>query len=1132
MKTVPSLIASSTVGAAAVGLAFGQPHPSERPAPTKRSASDYDAYHTAYTPSYSQPPPSSIVNTPIQEDPSAPSSIQPHIRDYFSSASAHAHAQYNENEGEKRVPSWRNGDIADHMPEDRKGSISSRNSWMRRLSLIVPSHHSSPRSSIGPDSPSITFSYGSGAPILSANTGPVHTQPNKLVKRAPSSKGASRHSSSRPGSIHRVPTLRRPATSHQRSVTLQQQYQDEEPRSVPRTSFHDDAPAPVIMGSDLPAPGSLWHPYFESRTTRLAKDRPSTDAVELSNDGFYSTSKRIHMPDRTSPPTLMKPEMVRTATSARPKTRKRGATISVDHAISHPGFEHHPEEPPQMETEHKRKPRPSMSINFAAPTWMNRAGSLRVRKRRESGHSIDKLANAVLPDPPAPPARASTSHGNLENINGHKTQADSTLANFHFEGFDMSGRPLQHTRPFTPLGHDRMSPLPQISRLSSFHIDYAAMSTRTPSDCSQLMQSSTRVSSTNSQPVPRDVTDSRARPLSSHPVVLHQTLPRRVSELVSDRGSTLIGADDIKNFINVEDEEIDFQSDTAYDSYRTGATGSLRARSTPLDSMFDESPPSSGSRSKIADFHEMALMSAFRNPDELNKPAEETTPMKKRNRGEDDFIIAPIREITEPSNTDAITSSPPAFRTQAQTPRRVSNGTSIEVDDDEDWTKDDDSFGMSTSLYPPGSPFSGQRTGRLPSNDGASSRTFGDNLSIEERPKNVFDWSETQAYDRQANTGSIPRPGTVHGGQGGDSRLGRASSRNRPAALHIRSQSVPAVPEVDGQREPKVTSKFGTWGLGAKGVSEDWDNDFDFDCSEIDEGSGLPALVKTPMHVPPAIQASQANVVGHVGQIREVCLLVDDLKRLRGLAREKGLIHGPSADKWREAEGIIALAIPDEEDPTLSPPQSPSAYSRKTASRSGHRKSMTLDSLEESHDGPAKLPKALEPRRQSILNMEDDIFGAALPKASSLEPRPALGPIQGKRHHSHMDSTEVARSVMENIHQHRTASDPTVNRCSTPGNKMPFDTTSLRDLVQRANALTRALSEIIRKADGLTSSPSRDHREKRDSSPAFTRVFTEPKTTPANKIPRSQSSNSMLNGSIHSSPARTLSEQLQMMTVS
>jgi len=121
---------------------------------------------------------------------------------------------------------------------------------------------------------------------------------------------------------------------------------------------------------------------------------------------------------------------------------------------------------------------------------------------------------------------------------------------------------------------------------------------------------------------------------------------------------------------------------------------------------------------------------------------------------------------------------------------------------------------------------------------------------------------------------------------------------------------------------------------------------------------------------------------------------------------------------------------------------------------------------------------------------------------------------------------------MEHIHNHREISDPIISEAAsqTP-TKMPFDTTSLRDLVQRANILTRKLSEIIRKADGSFQSPARTPQQDVDSSPAFTRVFAEPLVSPPNHLVRTHSNNSMLNGSIDSSPTRRLGQRMHMMAV-
>jgi len=278
-------------------------------------------------------------------------------------------------------------------------------------------------------------------------------------------------------------------------------------------------------------------------------------------------------------------------------------------------------------------------------------------------------------------------------------------------------------------------------------------------------------------------------------------------------------------------------------------------------------------------------------------------------------------------------------------------------------------------------------------------------------------------------------------------------------------------------------------------------------------------------------------VVGHVGQIREVCLLVEDLKRLRLLGREKDLLNGPSARLWKEAEGIIALAVPDEEDAALSPPHSPSYketlddrfVDQGSDAEAISRPEAPFEVLDRHGRPTGYVYDGNTVRRRSVFLPDDDIFGAGSivnsPSKDHLRP-----PANGSPRYSGMKtSAEYARNVMETMHQHRSTSDPFLHEMTTQAaNKMPFDTTSLRDLVHRASVLSRTLSDLIRKADG---SPSPEAFPQPDSSPAFTRVFTDPAASPPNHLPRSQSNNSVLSGSMDASPARSLGQRIHLMTV-
>lgn len=1139
------LVASSTVGVAATGLVFGQPTSTPtRPASNKRKATEYDAQHRSFSSPLVRPATSSVISTPLRGPVSASSPIQPSdAADYRFASHSNAFVDTPINRSRRVGSESRFGEtlaIQGPASEEQKDSISSRGSWMRRLSIIPTSHHGSPGSSVGSDSPSLTCSHGFAAHVPPSGSSPAHLQPNKLVKRTASVRGLNGNSPSRPASNQRIPTLRRPATSHQRSVTLQQQYRDDEMKLPSTPSDHEDHPVTIINEFAPSVRRTFWRPYFEAHPTRLAKERPSTVSNATGIDSFYSTSARVPLPNGSALPTLMKPSMIEGFTTLN-KVRNRYSVAGVEGHVQSPDFDSSGVHTSDQEF-HKR-PRQSISLHFSSPTnWISKSNSLRISMVREFGRGNGhRTASAPIS---ATPARAATSHG------GHNHRRGDILdPSIYQEDFPELSHPEHSKDHFqTNVHYNRArgisSPLPPISRLSSFNLDLSGLHISSSSNSHHGTHMSP-TSPDNIRPISRSTSDGRFKALTSHPVVVHQQFPPRLSELnASDRGSTLVGSDsDAKGFASGEDDEMDFQSDTAYDSYRTGATASLRARNATLDSMFDESPPSSGARSKISEFHEMALISAFRNTDDSIVEEDEgmVTPIKSRRRFNEDTYSTPIRQSIETATEDIVPSSPPSFCLATREFSRLSLGD--DDDEEEDWTRDDDSIALRNSLSPPTSSINSQRVSKAlcaaladVTDTGASVRNGG---QIQERPRSVFDWSEPHMHEKVDIMGNCPRPSTVHGKQGMDSRGGRAAGRSRPTALHVRSQSVPVVPDIGGHRESKVAPKFGTWGLGAKNVSEDWDNDFEFDNMDTDEGNGqLSTGNSVAMLVPPAIQASQANVVGHVGQIREVCLLVEDLKRLRSLAREKGILDGPSADKWREAEGIIALAIPDEEDETLSPPQSPSTLSRERGHQSNHRTTMSIDSTDRNgfenediqENGHDDLYHNFQSRRQSVFSPDDDIFGSALPSVSVEETRSTKNT---RRYHAGKDTTEIARSVMENMHQHRASSDPihstVVN--DTP-DKMPFDTTSLRDLVQRANALARALSEIIRRADGITQSPNRSPHFERDSSPAFTRVFSDPLASPPRSMMhRTQSNNSVLSATIDSSPTRNLGQRMQMMTV-
>ncbi|TVY36287.1 hypothetical protein LOCC1_G008235, partial [Lachnellula occidentalis] len=1156
MKTIPSLVASSTVGIAAAGLALGKPERTTpaRPSSKKRKAgdlADFDEHRDAYSSPASRAGTSSAMSNPPERKvrQRAQTSLNP-----LSHRPRPLTAQLEavNNSGGKRNSIVRHGEVLSSPVEHAEGavrrdSVSSRGSWIRRLSLIPSSYSISPRSSVGPDSPSIAASHGSAALILSdPASSPAQLPPNKLVKRATSRRDDTGFLS-RSGSKSQVPTLRRPATSHQRSVTLQEQFRNETRKqdSVLQTP---SSPARTTPSSHFNTPERItWRPFLEARPTRLTKEKMSGKSSDGNVQGLQSTSKRV-VPDETTRPTLMKPAEINAAKSTGTVFFDEDGLPFDDSAVEEDLVNGDSNILPSTELprEPQKIARRALSMNFGSPTsWISRSGSLRGSKRNADGRS-GGVRYASAPVSTMPTRSIVSAHGSSSNR--HRLIMDPTV----FQKQPLSPTELPSPKDpfassFQARSRNNSSPLPPLSRLSSFNVDLARLGLSSSSSSAHRRSPTSPSLQPNSTDTSVSSTGHVSPNLSNF--ASHTPKPSRTSQATDQ---TFVGSDtDTKGFTSGEDEDLDFQSETVFDSLRSGATGSIRSRHTPLDSMFDESPPSvnGNPKTKRLSIHEMLGNGGF--SEGHNRIIEEdegmSTPVKGPRFSQEEGFETPVRHVSLDSN--GIPSSPPSFSLATKEFTRMSLD---DAEDDEDWTRDDENMAMSSQLSPPSSSLNSRRVS--PSFRAAladlthSASTNGSsapNTVRPERPKsNLFDWSEPSSAEKLDYMGNTARPKTAHVKQLADGRGGRAIGRRGPTPLHVRSQSVPVVPDNAGQREhAKLTPKFGTWGLGAKGVSEDWDNDFEFEGTSFDnaeDGDGDIKMEGSGMLVPPAIQASQASVVGHVGQIREVCLLVEDLKRLRLLAKEKGLMAGISAPLWKEAEGIIALAVPDEEDLTLSPPHSPSSVITDRESSNDDDGDSVLDvELSIKPESPYELLtrngrstglvyNGGTVRRKSVFSPDDDIFGAvnnSSPTRDHLRPPPTL-----TRPSSIKSASNVARSVMETMHQHRATSDPLLKEMAAQSSeKMPFDTTSLRDLVHRASLLSRTLADLIRKSDGR--SPSPDASPQRESSPAFTRVFTDPMASPPKNLPRSQSNNSILNGSIDSSPTRSLGQRMHMMTV-
>jgi hypothetical protein len=988
-----------------------------------------------------------------------------------------------------RRPPAKQGDscLAVPIAEDPRDSVSSNGSWIRRLSIRPMSQHGSQRSSFGPDSPSI-FSFGSAAPILPASRELPQLPPNKLVKRAPGTGSDDAGLSKRRGSRAQM-TLRRPATSHQRSATLQHQLNVEELPPLPKFSLdqenrpraktlggHQQKPASGPAGGERSRWKSFWHGRLAYGGTKPSPLK-STEGP-LPNKRVRLEPHQYHQVYLVGPDQIVMDGPYETGHSSPqeyespPLTNNDSTRRVVDNRQD------------SAETTPSKPPKRSVSMQFTSPThWISKTGSLRRRKRgNDANGSKRNVSTAYVDGIDTRPGSKSVTDNNARK-GGEVSQAEADLAAIF--------RPPE-------MSHSLPSPLPPLSRLSSFHIDAKRLGSPSPS------------SGEPNETVPSPTTSIRVASNTSHTRMF-------------ERASTVGSSEYHRGFTSGDDDDTDFKTDTPFDSFRTVASGRKRVLDSSLESMFDDSPPSTAgnnNKPKRLSIQEI-LGPSFDGGNQIMEEDESApTPIRATyEEFEADFRAASIE------GDDKFIRSPTVFQFPAD-----ANDCRLSLDDDDDDDDDDmewkkqDEMEVYNHLSPPssmnsrrGSPNIRATLGSI--NGNAQSDVHFDFAS--ERPRStVFDWTEPPVHDKREKNGFVHRPKTVHGKQELDIRGGRSASRKGPVAAHVRSQSVPVVP--DPTDTAKSTSKFGTWGLGQKNVSEDWDNDFEFE--EEDDRSvtalgGEKSEHRFSMLVPASIQAAQPTVKAHSGQIRELSLLVNDLKRLCRLGREMNMLNSSSAQLWHEAEGIIALASPDEDaeggDTNNTEGSDFAAFGERY--------------IETGFDGSSLDAPISPPRRRSAFMPDDDIFGTWDITDGTVRgdrPKTPDNPI------AEPHSTSVARSVMESMHTRRVKSDveaaDNVNGEERSNGKLNFDTNSLKELVKRAGDLRDSLSELVRREDHITQSPVRTPKHTRaDGSPAFTRVFDDPSTSPTRRL--TNHNKPALNSA---SPSNGISRRMQMMTVS
>jgi hypothetical protein len=526
--------------------------------------------------------------------------------------------------------------------------------------------------------------------------------------------------------------------------------------------------------------------------------------------------------------------------------------------------------------------------------------------------------------------------------------------------------------------------------------------------------------------------------------------PKRHSIAASDPSSTVIGSDDTRVFTSGDEYETDIMTDY-WDSIRTRETSGGGLKGLHIETMFDKAG-SRLSNEEVTTLEDLLPRGTFASRLEQETPLfpDSLVPSVAQVRLNDESWISEGDEEAA-SMIGALPGEPNGPPAQSTLPGSLSNPPA--------------GHAASSSVNPqPSSPVA---------------------ESYMSQKMNIFDWSEQARPDRDA-ADTEARPRTMHGKQSGVDRGSRAACRKVPSSIHLRSQSVPVARELPTNESRQPSGKFGTWGLGSKGVSEDWDSDFDFDDSEEpaasnDSKSSEPEVAPQSMMVPKAILERQASLRGQFGQVQELTLLVEELKRLRHQASVLDLVTGPSSELWKEAEGIVNLATIDDDEDRRSPPGSPSSLtfsfddsddegvSSASKRNSDHSWRGGLQQNTESHSIPPNQSKANQPGGswQSNAQHETRLYNPTLGQLSKNSPR--------------------SKSVLDILQPSRHTEDSSLAPAPRT-QKLPFDTQSLRDLVVRAGVVTRALKEVIRKAEGVDSSP----QDVFPSDPPFRRIFDQP----------------------------------------
>lgn len=919
-------------------------------------------------------------------------------------------------------------------------------SWLRRLSIV--SFQSDSPLTNSPVTPSFN---GSVSPILPR---PVsqHRAPNKLVKRPSTRRSHATtplfvNTAVSPGSA-----LRRPATSYQRSETMRLQ--------TPITPDFDSRFSEQFPRADFPAIEEFefqsqhdWKPFLLPKAQGFSEKlsrRLSTATAPISQGVRRLISDSDALPALISATTIMNKTGVPQDAPAEPVQFRNPFQAPVENTGSRPLPASKPELnsgsglPPRTLPTEAPPPSPkkpahkhSYSFNDLEPkrivvNTVTATGAPIIGPR---GGSLKRVKGRTFSIPRSELSRIEKVHLNLPSAPKRRNITDPAVFR----------RPPPLTSPELP----------------------GSTLNRQPAGLPRSVSHDYNIGLRHHRPLTTDAADLSTwphcnRPASHAPSSLRRR-PKRHSIAASDPASTIIGSDDTRVFTSGDEYETDFMTDY-WDSIRTRGTES--------------------GMNEMSGMNELSGLNGLRIETMFDKAGTQLSNEE----------VATLEELLPRGSFASRVEKDPSLFADSLLPVTLRNDNFSFSDDD------DDSHSMIGALPGERSGPSLQMPTAFPlssplelSGPSSPSMLFADSHAEKLQPSqkmNIFDWSEQTRLDRDQSD-SEARPSTVHGKQNAIDRGSRAACRKVPSSIHLRSQSVPVARDLPANDSRQTSGKFGTWGLGSKGVSEDWDSDFDFDDGDEEEDIPSQKAKSTEseapaqsMMVPQAILERQASLRGQYGQVQELTLLVEELKRLRHQASVLDLVGGPSSELWKEAESIVNLATIDEDEHQRSPPGSPSSltFSFDDSDDEG----LTVPSTKRDSDGSwrsaAKQETTLTlPLRQPKHDSED-----TWQETPTNNNQPYNQPL--RQLSKHQPKSKSVLDVLQPSRGHdRSATLPDL-RPSSRAQKLPFDTSSLRNLVVRAGVVTRALKEVIRKAEGVDPNPQAMF----PSDPPFRRIFDQP----------------------------------------